>query len=159
MKMATKASLMAVGIFLLVAASTYSQDMIDARNPATIMSLADGWGSATLETDSVGDPKIVGRMDGTRYTIYFYGCDDSNENCGSITFRSGWNVDDISYSDINNWNRTKRFSKASLDSDNNPTIETDINLDCGGVTVENMENNFDYWRLTLSSFTEYLQGL
>jgi len=157
MKMKKTVLLIPVGFFLLVAASAGSQEIIDARNPAAILSLAEGWGSATLETDSVGDPKIVGRMDGTRYAIYFFGCDDSHKGCRSIMFRAAWNLDGLGYSYINEWNRTKRFGKASLDSENDPVIEMNINLD-HGVTVENLDDNFDWWRVILSGFIEYLQN-
>ncbi len=40
--------------------------------------------------------------------------------------------DNVTLDKINEWNRTKRFSRAYLDSDGDPNVEWDIDLEGGG---------------------------
>lgn len=147
-----------VGIlFVAITVGVFSQNLIDGGNPGQILSLAQGWGSATLGTDGEGDLKITGRIDGTRYSIYFFGCDQKNQGCNSIMFRTAWSLDGVSYQHINEWNRTKRFGTAYLDNELDPVIELSVNLDYG-VTTENLDDTFDFWRVVLEGFKEHLRS-
>ena len=56
---------------------------------------------------------------------------------------------------INEWNRSKRFSRAYLDADGDAVVEMDLNLR-GGVTRDNIEANFSNWRLILDQFTAHI---
>jgi hypothetical protein len=51
-----------------------AQDLVAADDPAKILEIARGFGSAELETDSEGAPLIRARIDGTRYSVFFFGC-------------------------------------------------------------------------------------
>lgn len=124
--------------------------IVDATNPALIKNIASGYGSATLDTDSVGDPMITGRLDGTKYGIYFYGCNDG-KNCRSIQFSAGWAGTKVTLADLDEWNRTTRFGKAYLDKDGDPRLEMDVNLD-GGVTRKNLDDVVDWWQVSLKGF-------
>ena len=48
-----------------------AQTLIDGSDPEQIVNAARGYGSAQLTTDSDGDPRIRGRIDGTIYVIFF----------------------------------------------------------------------------------------
>jgi hypothetical protein len=54
-------------------------------------------------------------------------------------------------SDINTWNRTKRFGKAFLDKDGDPALEMTVNLDYG-VSRENLDDSFNWWSKAVKSF-------
>lgn len=140
-------------LFLAAAAMTASaQDLIDGSDPKQMENLLRGFGSAVLETDDVGDPMIVSRMDGTRFVVLFYGCDSDGDNCDSIQFRAAWSTDGyISTDTINAWNRDKRFGKAYIDDENDPVIEMDVNLD-NGITRRNFEDTIDWWQVVLADF-------
>lgn len=139
--------------FTLCAVPAMAAELVDATDPVRILNIARGFGSADLEKDSGGDPKIVGRIDGTRYHIYFYGC-TNNKKCSSIQFRSAWlGKNRYTQSQMNEWNRTKRFASAYLDSDNDPVFELDMNLDYG-VSPRNLEDSFSLWSSGLRSFVK-----
>lgn len=56
---------------------------------------------------------------------------------------------------VNDWNRTKRFSRAYLDRDGDPIIESDIDLE-GGVTKQAMVSWIRTFAVSLSAFNAML---
>lgn len=129
-----------------VAAQT-ADDLLDGSDPAAIMSIAQGYGSAMLDVDGVGDPMIEGRIDGQAYTVFFFGC-EGGKNCSSIqlsTYFVGVRPDAAAVSD---WNDNNRFGTLYLDSDGDLAIDLDVNL-FGGVTRRNLDDTFDWWRVVL----------
>ena len=77
-------------VFTCIAAiPVYAGDLISAEDPDGILGIARGFGGANLEKDGAGDPLIVGRIDGTKYGVYFFGCSDG-KNCSTIQFSAGW---------------------------------------------------------------------
>lgn len=129
---------------------------VSAGDPEVLAEIMRGYGSATISTDSSGDPKIEGRIDGTRYNVLFYGC-KQNTNCGSVQFTTAWSHPGISLDTINDWNRDKRFGKAYLDSDGDPALEMNVNLR-HGVSRKNFDDTVDFWRLVLKTFKEEVLG-
>lgn len=73
----------------LSATQVQAASLVDATDPEQLVELVKGFGSATLEQDSYGDPLIVGRIKGNRYSIYFYGC-DNNRDCDDVQFSAAW---------------------------------------------------------------------
>ncbi len=140
---------------LALAAPVAAQTIVDATDPATIMEFARGYGSALMERDDAGDPMIVGRIDGTRYAILFYGCQNA-VNCTSIHLLASWaNPGDFTSTQINEWNLSRNFGRAYLDDEGDPVLDYVINLD-GGVTARNLDDSFDWWRIILSDFVTLL---
>jgi hypothetical protein len=136
---------------LAVPAQAQDKTLIDARDPARILKIAQKFGTAELTTDHEDDPKINARLGGTSYSIYFYGC-KSGVNCKAIQFYAGWDSGgEYTTKQLNEWNRNKRFGKAYIDSEGDPVLEMDVNLD-SGVTVANLEDTFDWWKVVLKNF-------
>lgn len=132
-------------------AGIVSAQNVDATKPDEILSIAKGFGSAELDKDSSGDPKITGRISGTRYGILFYGC-RSGSRCRSIQFYASWDISKrIPLERINKWNNDKRYGKAYLDSDNDPVIEISVELEYG-MSRRNLEECFRDWELVLNEF-------
>lgn len=130
-----------------------AQGTVSAANPSGVLDAARKFGPAELTTDKDGDPLIRGTMDETNYTVFFYGC-ETGANCKAIQL---WTFFDAgpaaTLEDVNAWNATHRFSKAYIDSDGDVAVEFDVNL-FGGVTAENLEDTFDWWRLVLEKTGE-----
>ena len=147
---------LAFNIFLLPFACLASaQTLVDAGDPEEIENIARGYGSATLTKDDAGDPMVRGRIDGTIYLVVFYGCDDGI-NCRTIDFSASWDEPDTTHAEMREWNQRKRFGAAYLDEDGDPTVEWSVNL-FGGVPVENLDDTFDYWRIVLEDFEEFIR--
>jgi hypothetical protein len=141
-------------LFLLVLCSFVgiaSAQNVDATKPNEILSIAKGFGSAELDEDSTGDPRIMGRISGTGYAILFYGC-SSGSRCKSLQFYAPWKTSKkISLEKINKWNKEKRYVKAHLDSDDDPIIQFDVELEYG-MSRRNLEECFKDWELALDAF-------
>jgi hypothetical protein len=144
--------MIAVASTLSAAPAAFAQTMIDATNIDEIVNIARGYGSATIQLDTLGDPQILGRIDGIQYTVNFYDC-ENGENCKSIQFRAAWtNPGTVTLEDMNRWNQDKRFGKAYLDMENDPVIEWDVNL-FAGVSSRNLDDTFDWWKIVLQNFS------
>ncbi len=74
-----------------------------------------------------------------------------------MIFKAGYNLENgISTLKINEWNRTKRFSRAYIDDESDPFLEMDVNLDYDGVGSENFQDTLDWWRVSVESFEEFI---
>lgn len=62
----------------------------------------------------------------------------------------------VSMSRINDWNRTKRFSRAYLDKDGDPVLEADLDFE-GGVTNESVARFVALFVQSLESFDAHLR--
>ena len=86
MKMANRtlpalAVLMAVG--LMVPAAACAQQLVTADPPDQVLTIAQSYGEAAMDTDSHGNPMIVGSINGIHYFGFFYGCDGKGgTGCG-----------------------------------------------------------------------------
>ena len=127
--------------------SAVAQNLVMADNPDKVLEIARGFGSAELESASDGSPRIRGRMEGTNYSVLFYGCEDGKD-CTTIQFWMYTNAPQNPLLALNNWNRDRRFGKAYIDADGDVVIEMDVNL-LGGVSPKNLDDTFDWWRIVL----------
>lgn len=135
---------------MVFSASAGAQSMVDATNPADVLEIAKGYGSAELKRGSDGDPLIEGRLNGRSYAVFFYGC-KGGRNCGSLQFYWGIDKKNVALSSINDWNQGKRFGRAYVDKNGELALEMDVNLR-HGVSRKNLDDTFDFWRLTVTSF-------
>ncbi len=131
-------------------ASASAEQLNDGRDPDEILAIAKSFGTAVMEKDSLGDPKISGSIDGTKYGIYFYGC-KAGKSCQDIQFAAGWSNVKVSLASINEWNRTRRIGKAYLDKINDPMLELWIDVS-NGASVKTLENAFSWWRSIIKGF-------
>jgi hypothetical protein len=143
------------GAFLAATAvSAQAQTIITGAEVDEILNIARGYGSASLETQSNGDPRITGKVEGVTYQVYFMNC-TNNTNCEDLNFYAGFLDNKQTLEVINAWNRDKRFGKAYLDADLDAVVEYDVNLE-RGVTRENLDAAFNLWTLILDQYTTYI---
>lgn len=86
----------------------------------------DGYSAVELKKEGV----IAIKIDGKGYIL-------SNLKDGDIQFTYYLSGANISFEDINEWNHTKRLSRAYLDSDKDLALETDL-MSNGGISKENV---------------------
>lgn len=152
--MKLKSLILGGAMALSAALGVQAQAIVDGTQVEEILNLARGYGAANLETQSNGDPKLAGKIEGVTYHVFFMNCTD-NSNCEDINFYAGFLDNKPSLEMINDWNRDKRFGKAYLDSDLDAVIEFDVNLEYG-VTRQNLDAAFSVWSLVLDQFTTYI---
>ncbi|MDX1821380.1 MAG: YbjN domain-containing protein [Alphaproteobacteria bacterium] len=142
------AAVLSLGLALPAAGlAQNAADLLDGSDPAAILRIAEGYGSAMLDKDSVGDPMIEGRIDGQSYTVFFYGC-EGGAGCSSIQFTTYFAGVRPDAAVVSDWNDENRFGTLYLDGDGDLAIDLDVNL-FGGVTRKNLDDTFDWWRVVL----------
>jgi len=115
-------------------------EILRQPDPAAILDIAKGFGSARMDKDDNGDPMISGRIEGVKYVVYFYGCED-HENCKSLQFSTGY-TDPLTAEQANAWNTKYRWVKAYSGDGSN--FKMDVSF-AGGVTRANLEEQFANW--------------
>jgi frataxin-like iron-binding protein CyaY len=78
-----------------------------------------------------------------------------NKDDGDLQAYYGIGGVKVSYKDINKWNKTRRLSRAYLDSDEDPVLESDL-LANGGLSVEHVTEFFRVFKISVQSFREFI---
>jgi len=126
-------------------------ELFKAPDPAVVLDLAKGFGSAKMDKDDGGDPMISGRLQGVKYVIYFYGC-ENHEKCKSLQFSSGY-TDPFTADQANEWNRKYRWVKAYAGDGSN--FKMDVSF-AGGITRDHLEEQFSNWDSMMSDIKDFL---
>jgi hypothetical protein len=135
---------------------TAQAGQVRGQDPSSVVfALQNGGYKAILTKDSVGDPKIESASSGAKFFINFYGC-KQNINCTTITLYSAWSKKDVSMSQMNDWNKAKRFSRAYIDKDGDPAMEFDVDLDDGGMSEALFIDNIQFWELSIANFKKHI---
>lgn len=109
---------------------------------------------AQADVDGVGDPMVRSATDGTNFLIYFYGCE--RDRCTSIQFSAGFEMNQSpGLAKINEWNREMRFGRAYLDSDMDPFVEIDVDMELGA-TTEQLQSVIGTWTALVPAFKEFI---
>lgn len=151
-----KLASMITGAALVLAASVsgHAQGTITGADTDEILNIARGYGSATLATQSNGDPQINGKINGISYQVFFRNCTE-NTNCEDLNFYLGFLDLKPTLEVINDWNYTKRFSRAYLDPDQDASVEMDLDL-VQGVSAEYLDAQFNVWNMVLTQFAAHV---
>ena len=127
--------------------------VVTGNDVARITELAGAYGSIDRREDDEG-VWLRGEMDDTVYSISFLNCNDQHQNCTSVQFRAWWESNGAHTMEaMNQWNRDRRFSSAYLDSQNNATIEWDVNL-AHGIPAANFDDSLQWWQAVMRQFRE-----
>lgn len=141
---------------MMLSATAYAQTpaLITGADTSEILNAARGYGSATLVTQSNGDPQINGKINGISYQIYFQNCTD-NKDCEDINFYVGFLDLKPGLESINEWNISKRFSRAYLDEDQDACVEMDVDL-VKGVTPDYLDSQVELWTMIVEQFADHI---
>jgi hypothetical protein len=107
-----------------------NQQVVTTIAPEQIVKILADEGFATAAVGKDGEVKV--KMNG--YTVYYA----LNEERTVIRAQFAVKSEDVSIGKINNWNRTRRFSRAHLDEDFWPVLESELMV-CDGVTAETVK--------------------
>ena len=105
----------------------------------------EGYSAVTKLKDGV----IKVKVDGSTYVLF-------NKSDGDLQAYHGAGGVKVSYEDINEWNRTKRLSRAYLNSDKDPVLESDL-LANGGLTKKHVTEFFKVFvHISVNDFRKFL---
>jgi len=106
---------------------------------------SEGYSAVTLKRPGV----IIIKIDGRAYILI-------NKNDGDIQLSYGVSGVKVSYEDMNEWNRTKRLSRAYLDSDSDPRLESDL-LANAGLTKRHVTDFFKVFVGSVERFRVFIK--
>ncbi|MBV9997072.1 MAG: YbjN domain-containing protein [Caulobacteraceae bacterium] len=126
---------------------------ISAEEVAQVLQ-AKGY-KAEIGKDNEGDPKVTSAADGSKFTVFFYGCQHT-ARCTSLTLQSGFHLEGgMTMERINAWNKDNRFLKGWLDNVNDPFVEMDIEVGHAFLT-ETLGANIETWASIIPDFKKYI---
>jgi hypothetical protein len=131
------------------------EPVLTRATPAQVAEVLRRMGVAFEEgVDNQGDPKFSFKLSTYDVTLFSYGC--SEDGCASLRLYAGFRFSQPPSTDlINEWNRTKRFSTAYVDSDGDACLDEDLVV-LGGVTSGAIEQFVLTYRQRLSEFTSHI---
>lgn len=138
-------------IFIVLVAPTqvHAQDMLRNLSADDVESLLKDEGYSAVEILSESSLRV--RVDGRGYLITIFDDGDLQLYYGI----SGTNAD---MDDVNTWNRTKRLSRAYIDLEGDPVVESDLLAD-RGITRTQFANFMTVFHSTVSQFRDYVSDL
>lgn len=113
-----------------------------------LVSILKSEGFSSVKKEDKGE--ILIKVNGKNYVLL----NDDEGDLQAYYGISGSNLD-IDYGDINEWNRTKRFSRAYLDEDNDLVLESDLMSD-GGINRENVTRFFSVFLQSVGAFRDFI---
>jgi hypothetical protein len=113
---------------------------------------------ARVVQDQFGDPLILASAAELKFTIWTYGCGGAPKSCNQLQFLAEFALPDgqVGVEELavmNEFNRKKRFGRASVQPEGSATVDYTINLD-RGVTQDNLVSNMVVWTNVLIDFAE-----
>ncbi|MCK4503394.1 MAG: YbjN domain-containing protein [Desulfuromonadales bacterium] len=141
--------IVALMVFMLLPSSGAFADsgLVDKFTDAQLVEILKDDGYRAVELLEAG--VVFVKIDGYSYVIL------NNENGDVQTYYALTGVS-LSYEDINEWNRTKGLSRAYLDEEHDPTIESDLLAD-GGLTAKHVTEFFRVFIDSVGSFREFVR--
>ena len=110
---------------------------------------------AEIGTADNGRPKVASATQGTNFFVHFYDC--KGDRCASIQFVAGFTTNGA-YSVVkaNEWNAANRWVTASMDKENDPWIDRDVDLSPGG-TYELLNDELQVWDDSVARFVKTIK--
>ncbi|HRQ66141.1 MAG TPA: YbjN domain-containing protein [Xanthomonadaceae bacterium] len=134
---------------LLLAPAAQSSDLIEKLDGRTVRSILGDLGFTGSEIDT--DDDVIVSMQGYRVLVVV-----GSDKGRSLMARFAISGTGATLRSMNDWNRTKRYSRAYLDDDGDPVLESDLDLD-GGVHRKRVEDFFRTFDGTLRLFLRHIE--
>jgi hypothetical protein len=119
-------------VFMVVAATAFAADvtLITETTAEQMQGLLAGSGYATSIQES---GSILWKIDGMNAILFV--ADDKQ----SVQFYTAFAGGETSLMKVNEWNKTRRYSRSYIDDEGDPVLELDLDL-VGGVTPARIED-------------------
>ena len=148
------ANLVAATAALVLVGAAEGQELITGANVDSVLAAAAEYGEANLVEQPNGDPLINAKVGDVGYQIFFRNCTE-NANCEDINFFLGFLDVKPTLEVVNEWNASKRFSRAYLDQDKDACVEMDIDL-VEGVSPAYLSSQIAIWTMVVDQFADHV---
>ncbi|NOR55812.1 MAG: hypothetical protein GQ531_06340 [Sulfurovum sp.] len=121
-------------------------ELIQKFSDADLLALlkSEGYAGASIKREGALRVKIDGRP----HLLF-------NSKRGDLQLYYGVTGVDVSYKNINQWNYSKKYSRAYLDKNMDPALESDLEAE-GGLTRRQVLEFLDTFIFSVSSFRSFL---
>ena len=140
-------------IFILLAMMLLGSSYVYAESPSKVkysddelIQIMKDDGYASVKQQRKGLIRI--KIDGRTYLLL-------NKSDGDLQTYYAVGGVNLSYEDMNTWNRTKRLSRAYLDTDMDPILESDL-LANAGLTAKQITEFFRVFQFSVGNFRMFL---
>ena len=141
-----------LAICILAPSGLRAQAMVTEVSPKDMTKILGSMGFDVKETKSVGDSdQHALKFELSGYTVVMF---LANGNTDAQLY-VGFSDEQVTPQQMNEWNRAHRFSRAYVDGDGNPILETDIDF-TGGVSEDNIKAWVRLFRDLLVSYVNFL---
>ena len=114
---------------------------------------ARGYAPQTHVLDD-GEPYLSFTHAGDNMALYLYDCID--DACGAVQLVAGFSLEQpVTLETVNDWNRTKRFSRVYRQPQGAVFIEMDLDL-AGGVMPGAIDDWFEIWNVSVPELKRHL---
>lgn len=108
---------------------------------------------------NLGERFLTAELDGYKFMVLPYGCDDTKRNCKSLQFFIAFNPESSpSLEAINAYARENRWGRVYLDKDGDPALEFDLDLEKGGMSEDLFLDNVAYWEAIVQAYAKFVFG-
>lgn len=129
-----------------------AQALITEVSPKEMTKLLGSMGFEVKETKSLESDQHALKFELSGYTVVMF---LANGNTDAQLY-VGFSDEQVTPQQMNEWNKAHRFSRAYVDGDGNPILETDIDF-TGGVSEDNIKAWVRLFRDLLVSYVDYLK--
>lgn len=156
----------AFGLLLLAAPAAAQivadSEMLTAAEPERLAAAIRFYGRpGSLETDEAGEPSIATGFGGIRGRVWFYDCDEAGRDCVGVQLQIGiGTVRKLTLTQVNAFNRGRRFATLSLDDEGDPILSHDLSMARPGISAASFRDTlqlFDTQATELRQMVEMLE--
>lgn len=140
------AMLLSCMLFSFSTAVSAEEGLVKKFSDSQLVELMKSEGYSSVETVKEGVIRV--KIDGNNYVMF-------NKFDGDLQLYYVIGGAKISFENMNEWNKTKRLSRAYLDSDNDPTLEADLLADAG-ITTAQVSMFFKVFKMSVGAFRDFL---
>lgn len=145
-----KRILVALCVILLAAPyAANAQDVLRNLSAEDVETILEDDGYSAVEI--LSETSLSVRVNGDHYLLTIF--DD-----GDLQLYFALSGTDADVDDLNEWNRTKRLSRAYIDEEGDPVVESDILAD-QGITKAQFLNFVNVFKLTTQTFRTFVSDL
>jgi hypothetical protein len=136
---------------LLPPARLQAQALLTEVSPKEMTKLLGSMGFEVKEQKALESDQHALKFELSGYTVVMF---LANGNTDAQLY-VGFSDEQVTPQQMNEWNKAHRFSRAYVDGDGNPILETDIDF-TGGVSEDNIKAWVRLFRDLLTSYVDYL---
>ncbi len=132
---------------MLFSASVFAEEALAKKfSDSQLIEMMKSEGYSSVDVIKEGVIRV--KIDGSNFVMF-------NKFDGDLQLYYVIGGAKVSFENMNEWNKSKRLSRAYLDSDKDPTLEADLLADAG-ITPSQVTTFFKVFKMSVSAFRDFI---